>query len=86
MKAYWANNADPDWQMLVFAENIKEAKKLAFKHMPFACDWIDVRVWIADQKWMKFYEGSDVIYSMPDMGDETWNEWLEIFEAEHEND
>lgn len=84
MKSFWANNGDPNWKMLVFAKNRQEAKKIAYKHMPFPCYYIDVRVWLTNQKWMKFYEGSDVIFSMPEMTDETWEDWLSRWEAKNE--
>lgn len=81
MKAYWANNADPEWQFLVFAENVREAKKVAFESMPCECEWIWVRVWLADQKWMKLY---DRVFPYVDTYEGDYETWDEYWEAEYE--
>lgn len=84
MKPYWATEKGSEWQMLVFADNPTEAKKLFRKHSPTldTVEWIYIRVWQAGDKWMGLYDGSDYVDSYE--GDyETWGEY---WEAEHEKD
>ena len=76
MKPYWAKESGSDWKMLVFAYNPNEAKSLFMKHSPTfdTVEWIYIRVWQAEEKWMALYDGSDYCDSYP--GDyETWEEF-----------
>lgn len=81
MKPYWGSDGG-EWVMLLFAKSASEAKSIFQKHTPTidTPEWIHIRVWRADDKWMKLYNGSPYEDSCGNY--ETWNEyWLN----EHEN-
>ncbi|MDR9419473.1 hypothetical protein [Gracilimonas sp.] len=79
MNPYWVYPKGDEWVMLAFAETAREARKLGWKHSPVAeheAPYIDWRARRADDKWMKVYNGKEVIDSCP-LPYDTFEQWWE---------